>query len=143
MNKEEFLNILRECLQGETNDSEIADTLQYYREYFYEEESKGRTEAEILQSMGNPRLIAHSIIDAHEEKEYEETAGYYDAESDKYQEEGQITPKEQMQHIASKIWIILGVVLALMVVGTVLKVLLPVIIVCLVFVIISRMFRGR
>ena len=86
MNKEEFLTILGECLQGETNDREIADTLQYYREYFYEEQSKGKSEEEILQSLGNPRLIAHSIIDAHEEKEYEETAGYYDAESEKYEE---------------------------------------------------------
>ena len=86
LNRDLFIEQLAECLQGEVSQEEIAETLSFYREYFTEEEAKGKTEQEICTSLGSPRLIAHSIIDAHEEAVSGTTTGYYDAETDEYED---------------------------------------------------------
>ena len=36
----------------------------YYEEYILTESHKGKTEAEVIAELGNPRLLAKSIIDA-------------------------------------------------------------------------------
>jgi uncharacterized membrane protein len=37
--------------------------LRYYENYIIEESRKGRTEAQVIEDLGNPRLIAKTIID--------------------------------------------------------------------------------
>ena len=64
MTKEEFLEVLTDCLRGEVTDAELQDSYQYYRDYFSEQESLGKGDEEIITELGSPRLIAHSIIDA-------------------------------------------------------------------------------
>ncbi len=86
MTKQEFLDQLTECLQGEVTDSELQESFIYYRDYFSEQEGLGKTDQEIIQELGSPRLIAHSIIDARGIDEMEERralrGGRYDYESD-------------------------------------------------------------
>lgn len=48
MTKYEFLKELRETLEGQVAESEIEDSVSYYRDYFSRQESEGRTEQEIL-----------------------------------------------------------------------------------------------
>ncbi|MDO5695598.1 MAG: DUF1700 domain-containing protein [Eubacteriales bacterium] len=60
----EFLRLLREALEGEMSEREIAANEAYYRTYFAREKRKGRTEEEISEELGDPRLIARSILDA-------------------------------------------------------------------------------
>ena len=114
MTKEEFLTELKECLVEEIPQEELLDTLNYYRDYFREEELKGKTEEEILTSLGSPRLIAHSIQDAHEDAVTGTTEGYYDAEDETFRREGELTPSEQMRALAVKartVAIVLAVVI--------------------------------
>lgn len=86
MTKQEFLDQLTECLQGEVTDSELQESFIYYRDYFSEQEGLGKTDQEIVEELGSPRLIAHSIIDARGIDEMEERralrGGRYDYESD-------------------------------------------------------------
>ena len=65
MTKDGFIRQLEESLQGEIAESELNETLKYYREYIDEEILRGQTEEEILEGLGSPRLIAKSVIEAH------------------------------------------------------------------------------
>lgn len=65
MSKYEFLNILREALEGEVTQAEIDENLLYYNNYIEEEVRKGKRESEVLQQLGEPRLIAKTIIEAY------------------------------------------------------------------------------
>lgn len=63
MSKYEFLNILKETLDGEVSQNVIDDNLFYYNNYIDDEIRKGKSEEEALQQLGDPRLIAKTIID--------------------------------------------------------------------------------
>ena len=75
MTKYEFLKELREALEGQVPMSEIEDSISYYRDYFSRQEADGRSEQEILEELGSPRLIAKSIIETKggEQIYYEDT----------------------------------------------------------------------
>lgn len=143
-NKEEFLRILQECLEESIPKEELLDTLAYYREYFAEEMSHGKTEEEILQSIGSPRLIAHSILDVHEETDHNQTShgGYYDMDEETYHEEGELTTRQKVNYLTTRVGIVAGLIAILVVVAFLLKAFLPVIVVGLVIYGISQIIRG-
>ena len=132
MNKEQFLNTLEECLSGQIDAADLRDTLRYYREYIEEEEQHGKTEQEVLQSLGSPRLIAHSILDAHEEAVHGSPEGYYDSEESDFHEEGEVTLSDRIRYYGIRA-AILAVILALLVISfMVLKILFPFILLAIV-----------
>ena len=63
MNKKEFLDILYEQLSGQMPEGNIAAHVQYYRSYIEEEQRKGRSEGDILNELGDPHLIARTLLD--------------------------------------------------------------------------------
>ena len=63
MTREDFISELRSALSGEVSQLELNDNINYYEQYFNEQERRGRTVEEILEELGNPRLIARTIID--------------------------------------------------------------------------------
>ena len=63
MSKYEFLNDLKASLIGNVSGQIINENMQYYDEYIAGEVRKGKTESEILNELGDPRLIARTIID--------------------------------------------------------------------------------
>ena len=64
MTKEEFLTGLRNALSGTGSEQLITENLRYYDQYIESEKQKGRSEEEVLSELGDPRLIAKSIMDA-------------------------------------------------------------------------------
>lgn len=66
MNKEEFLRTLGAALSGEVPQHIIQENLRYYDNYISGEIAKGRTEEEIMNELGGPRIVARTIIDAAE-----------------------------------------------------------------------------
>jgi uncharacterized membrane protein len=62
MNKKEFLDILRQSLNGEVNSDIIEQNIQYYDQYISSQSTQ--EEARILEVLGNPRLIAKTIIES-------------------------------------------------------------------------------
>ena len=87
MNKQEFLKILRDTLQSQLSSRETENHVEYYRTYIEEQMREGKTEIEILDVLGDPRLIARTILEtssagnAYQKQEYtyqedpKETAG--------------------------------------------------------------------
>ncbi|MCR5460896.1 MAG: DUF1700 domain-containing protein [Acetatifactor sp.] len=69
MNKNEFLNQLQVSLNGKLKASQVEDNIQYYNDYVEEQMRRGRTEKEIMETLGSPRLIARTILDASKESE--------------------------------------------------------------------------
>lgn len=63
MNKEEFLRGLKTALSGELPPGALQSNLNYYEDYIRTEIGKGRSEAEVMEELGDPRLIARTIID--------------------------------------------------------------------------------
>ncbi len=66
MNKDEFLRRLEEALSGEVPASVIRDNLNYYADYLSQELGKGRTMDEIIEEIGEPNIVARTIIDSAE-----------------------------------------------------------------------------
>ena len=62
MTRDEFLKELRMALQGQVSQAQVNEQLRYYENYIVEESRKGKTEEEVILSLGNPRLIAKTII---------------------------------------------------------------------------------
>ncbi len=63
MDKQEFLEKLSEALREAMDDRSAYEHISYYSNYIDEEVKKGRDEQEVITGLGNPRLIAKSIID--------------------------------------------------------------------------------
>lgn len=64
MTKTEFLQILREELDGRVPYSVIQENLTYYDSYISSEAAKGIPESQVIEDLGGPRLIARTIVDA-------------------------------------------------------------------------------
>lgn len=64
MSREEFLRGLEEALAGEVPASTIRENLNYYGSYISQEMAKGRTMDQIVEEIGEPRIVARTIIDS-------------------------------------------------------------------------------
>lgn len=64
MSRHEFLQRLREALLGEVSGNVIEENIRYYDEYITSEVRSGTSEEDVIASIGDPRLIAKTIMDA-------------------------------------------------------------------------------
>lgn len=64
MTKQEFLEGLSSALSVSGSEQLINDNRVFYDEYISSEIARGRTEAEVIGELGEPRLIANSILQA-------------------------------------------------------------------------------
>lgn len=64
MTKEEFLNALRDKLAEDFSESEIVSELRYYEGFIDAEISKGKSEEEATEELGDPILIARNIAES-------------------------------------------------------------------------------
>ncbi len=63
MEKREFLEKLQLALRGKVSQAVLSDTIAYYEEYINNEVRLGRAEAEVMDFLGDPRLIARTIVE--------------------------------------------------------------------------------
>ncbi len=64
MTEELFLKNLEESLRGELPASEVGQNIEYYRDYIATAR-RSKSEEEVMKSLGDPRLIARTIIDTY------------------------------------------------------------------------------
>jgi len=152
MNKAEFLDQLRISLNGKMDAAQIEDILRYYQDYIESQMRDGMAESEVMASLGAPRLIARSIIDAgkgftEEQPQPERRQSSYEREPDRSQgtrNQGQVPFTFRM--LSAPRWArgliafgILAFFVALLVI--VLKFLLPVILLFMVTGFLVKLFR--
>lgn len=63
MSRQEFLQRLRAALTGEVPGSVVEENIRFYDEYISTEMKMGSGEEEVIASIGDPRLIAKTIIE--------------------------------------------------------------------------------
>lgn len=78
MDRREFLEGLRSYLEPEVSAEIVRDNINYYERYITEEVIKGRREEAVVEELGDPWVIAKTIIDMQEnagthEEVYEST----------------------------------------------------------------------
>ena len=112
MNRQEFLDKLRLALSGQIEASRVEENIAYYREYISAQIRMGQPEEAVLGNLGDPRLIAKSIISANMgEERY--TQGRFAKEQMVEEEEYYAQTREQklpkVVHLNG--WLALGVLI--------------------------------
>ena len=151
MSKAEFLLKLRESLENDVDQSVVRDNVDYYGSYIDGEIRNGRSEAEVLGELGDPWVIAQSIIDMEEVKgEQHSSKEYYEDGNDRSETTerspfGSVTYKEVPRWKLALIAVgVIGVILMIFaVIGGIIGILAPVLIPVLVVAFVLRRFVGR
>ena len=89
MTKKQFMEELRSSLEGMVSPMVMQQNLNYYENYINKQIKNRRTEADVLNELGNPRLIARSIIDANGKDDGYVQSDIYEDEQEKQEEKTQ------------------------------------------------------
>lgn len=84
MNRQEFLQKLKEALENDLSGRIVQDNLNYYSQYIADEIKKGRAEQEVVDELGDPWMIARTIIDTQAVHIENETTGEYGSQEQSY-----------------------------------------------------------
>lgn len=150
MDKREFIEKLQRTLAGGLDSAQVAENVRYYQEYIESEMQKGNTEEEVLSQLGDPRLLARSIIEANKR------AGASYGSNQEYDEEvtEDVVTEEQKygrgygRSIMLPGWLMMVImtVVVVVVIGLVtslLSIFFPVIVIGLVVLLIVKIFQGN
>lgn len=147
MDRTEFMDRLQRALAGGVNSSQVAENVRYYQDYIDTEIRKGRSEADVLSGLGDPRLLAKSIIEANKR------AGYVEGTNQNFDEERQedsVREGARASGAAVRMpgWLIILIVtvVALLIIGvifSVISLLAPIIIPVLIVVLLYNFIRSR
>ncbi len=88
MYRTEFLDILKTQLSGQMHEGKIAAHLRYYEDYIQSKVRSGEEEEEVIRQIGDPRLIAKTLLDTDTGDDvYEESQSYSEHEAESSREE--------------------------------------------------------
>lgn len=79
MTRYEFTERLRTALMGEVPATVIEENIQFYDRYISDEIARGKSEEEVLASLGDARLIAKTILETWQSDDTD--LGYHDSQS--------------------------------------------------------------
>ncbi len=144
---------LRAALSGKVSSGTVTDNISYYEDYINTEIRKGRSEEEVLGELGDPRLIARTIVETHSE----ETSGpaygnarggssgrHYEQTARQREDGGHYESERRFFRIPGWVLLILGILLltlAFSFLFSLASVLLPPILLILVIVFFVKLFR--
>lgn len=142
MGKIEFIDQLRKALSGTLGSSTVNENIRYYQEYIESQIQAGESEQAVISRLGDPRLLAKSIIEASRSEGSRQGA---QAEYTEVYEEGRRTGGKVFHIPAWLMLVILGILL-LLVLGLVTSLVtaaLPVVVPVLVILWVIRLFRKK
>ena len=76
MSRREFLEVLRGQLSGQMTQGRAAAHVRYYEDYIQSQVRNGRSESDVLAELGDPRLIAKTLIDTDDSAAVYDESGY-------------------------------------------------------------------
>lgn len=146
MDRIEFVDKLQHALSGGLGSAMVAENVQYYREYIDVEIRKGRSEEEVIGSLGDPRLLAKSIIEANKRTgQNEGTNRNFDEETPDNTYGRQETAQGAVR-VPGWLILLVVVVVFLLIIGvafSLISFLAPVIIPVLIVLLVINFFKGR
>lgn len=128
MDRNEFVSTLRAILTGEVPGDVVEDNVRYYNSYISQEIASGKSEKEILESLGDPRLIAKTIIDIYQGPE-KEVRMEYDQETGRGPEYHHVNMNTWYSRLLTFVIIGLILIVVFTFLSWILPILLPVILV--------------
>ena len=82
MNKQEFVDRLKISLSGKISPALVEENARYYEDYINTQIRLGKPEEDVLGKLGDPRLIARSIVAAESDKSGGREQAYSDREEE-------------------------------------------------------------
>jgi len=131
MNKVEFVEQMRRSLSSIDDYTYVNDTIAYYENYIESQIRMGKSEEQVMQELGDPRLIAKSICASHtSEDEMQQSSAYVNQESTFRQKAADtvLNLNGKLIHMPSwllKILSVLTAIVILVLLFTVLRILSP------------------
>ena len=142
MTRDEFISQLRIALAGNVSSEKLQENVRYYNEYIQDEIRKGKSEAEVIQMLGDPTLLAKTIIAADEAKKHPEET-IYDAQDGSFEKPKKVKQKGTLHKIMIILGVILAIVLLFTVVTGVIRFVAPFILPVFIIVMVFRIFSKR
>lgn len=149
MNKIEFVEQMRRSLSSIDDYTYVNDTIAYYENYIESQMRMGKSEQQVMQELGDPRLIAKSILASHmTEDEAEDNNGYQNREK-RFTEQSAPTIfnlNGKIINLPSWLLKILSVLVAggiLLLLFTVLRILSPFLVIVFIGYMIYRLINGN
>lgn len=152
MRKEEFLEKLRARLSQTMSVQEVTEQIRYYDQYIREQMQSGKTEEEVLEELGEPLLIAKTLMDVQENREedapFVQDENIYDEQGER---ETQAAQKE-LRHmelrtkggcLLAAIVVVFVAGLLLWAAGTIVAYLLPILIPVLIIVLVITYMKQK
>ena len=148
MTRAEFLEQLRSALQGNVQEHVVQENVAYYNQYISEELQKGKTEEEVLQMLGDPWILAKTIIAASDgtDEEIVYESGHKSYYSEPEQEDSYVRQNVHVfgidtwwKKLLLILFIVMIVVLVVAIVSGIVSFLAPVLIPLLIVMIIIRL----
>lgn len=149
MDRREFIEKLQHALAGGLNSNQVADNVRYYQDYIESEIRKGQTEEEVLRILGDPRLLAKSIIEANKRAgtSYGSNREYDDEVADDLSKESRGYGRNFERRLMLPGWLVMLIitVLAIIMIGlftALLHIFAPVLIVGLLIILIVKVVKN-
>lgn len=148
MNRLEFLEKLKESLEQDLGPQAVQDNVNYYNQYIIDEVRGGKTESEVIEMLGDPWIIARTVIDAGAGQGREE----YVYETPQNRQQGRESSGSSLRVFALDTWwkklllilCVVGVVmLVFAIVSGIVSLIAPILIPVLIIAILLRLLRGR
>lgn len=146
MYRAEFLDILKTQLSGQMHEGKIGAHLRYYEDYIQSKVRAGTPEEEVIAQLGDPRLIAKTLLDTDTGEEvYEESRSYSESGAGNYgnQEEKTWKKKLDLSTWYGKLIVIAAAAVVIFLLISVLAAVLPFLIVLAVILYLISRWRKR
>lgn len=152
MRKEEFLEKLRARLSQTMSQQEVTAQIRYYENYIQEQMQNGRSEEEVLTELGDPLLIAKTLMDVQETQEeyshpenniYEERGGQESGDTQRELHRMEIKTRGGCLLAAVIFVVVVVVAMILWAAGTVLIHLLPILIPLMIVLLVVAYFKQK
>lgn len=155
MTRNEFLSELRQALENDLSGSIVQENVEFYNQYITDEVRKGKSEEEVLTMLGDPWILARTVIDAangtDQSTVYEAGGSSYTGYgSDKGRTTEEKNPQVHLFGLDSwwkKLLLVLGIVMIVLVVFAIvsglIRLLAPILVPILVVMLIIRLVGSR
>lgn len=145
MSKNEFLKELRNYLSGSLSGAEVEDSIRYYENYINEHVAHGERESEIIDALGDPRIIGKSIVDAAGRRKTSSRSESYGETkaSDSRQESSGNNTRRKLKFYGTIAIVLLVVLVVLIAVTKVIAFFFPLIVVIVILSLLFRQTGGR
>lgn len=145
MSKQEFIDRLRTALSGRVSTGLIEENVSYYEDYINTQVRMGKTEESITAQLGDPRLIAKTIITANDSNATGDNADSADyTYKDGYYVDREKNTSVKTTGIPGWLWILIIVMIIFLVISAVfslISALVPIILPVLIVVFFIKLFK--